>query len=80
MIYATTAQQISSGVFQLTVRLTDPDAKTIMVLAPNISMTVYGKSYPLNDMTPTVVPGVYLVNLQDALVRGLDKDTSLSFN
>jgi len=73
------AQLVSAGSMELTVKMTDPEAKSIMVATPNVTMTVNGKSYPVYEVNPTVVPDSYLVRLTKGLANSALKDTTVTF-
>ena len=79
VVNGTVAQAVGASMFLVTVKLTDPDAKSVMVATPNVTMTVGANSYKVQEMNPTVVPGVYVASLQTALKVGAAKDAAVSF-
>lgn len=74
-----TSAQLNGGGMDVSVRLSDPDAKTVMKATPNVTMTVGDKSYSVYEMNPTVVPNVYRVRLTTDLVASIAKDTPINF-
>lgn len=78
---AITTQATPAGVFDVTVRLTDEDAKRIMVATPNVSITWNNKNIFLFEMNPVhLVPGQYRMNLQQGVPTTIPNGTALTVN
>lgn len=73
------AQLVSAGSMNLTVQMTDPEAKSIMVATPNVSLILNGKLYSVYEVNPTVVPNIYSVRLTKGLVNSAEKNTLATF-
>jgi phage terminase large subunit-like protein len=78
-VHGTLAQVHSAGDMDLRVRLTDSDAKQVMVKTPNVIALIAGVSYPVYEVNPTVISDVYAVRLCRGLKNGAVGDTGVTF-
>jgi hypothetical protein len=79
IITASTAQLLSAGQMDVVVRMTDLDAKTVMVATPNVKINVNGVKHDVYEMNPTVVPNVYTARLRSLLNNSIAKDAPVTF-
>jgi hypothetical protein len=76
---AAAAQLISAGTMDVSVTMTDVEAKKVMVSTPNVKLNVNGVKYDVYEVNPTVVPNVYLARIRSALKNSIDKGAPVSF-
>lgn len=76
---ASTTQLISAGQMDVVVRMTDPDAKRVMMSTPNVRFNVNGVKYDVYEVNPTVVPDVYVARLRSSLKNSIVKDVPVTF-
>lgn len=79
MFQARASQLTSAGLFEITVNMTDSDAKQVMTSTPNVTMAVGGKMYGVNEVNPRVIPNEYVVRLRTGLLNGVNKDAPVVF-
>jgi hypothetical protein len=75
----TSAQVLSAGGSNLTIRMTDADAKAVMVRTPNVTITLGSRTYDVYEVNPTVVPDVYNVTLRSSLLASVAKGVAVTF-